>query len=311
MNHSSAQPWIVFTVVAATAFFLDQFLFSRQTRRVSFQRALIESACWVVVSLAFGVWVYWSLGPRVGIEFFTGYLIEKSLSLDNIFVFLLIFQAFRIPTEFQSKALYGGIAGALFFRGVFVVTGIKLLAFFHAFEYILGAFLLLVGIKLLITGGREVHPERNWVVRLTQKVFPVVSRYDTGKFFLMQNRRWHATPLFLTLIAIETMDLVFAADSVPAVLAITRNTFIAYSSNVFAVLGLRALYFAVAAIFPRFRFLRQGIAAILLFVALKMLFNEKLPVSTFWSLAVICGILAFAIVASVVAPPKTTGGPAD
>ena len=310
MNSVPAQSWIVFAAVAAAALFIDQLLFHRRATPISFRRALIETIGWVAVSLAFAAWVYSSLGSRAGAEFLTGYVIEKSLSLDNIFVFLLIFDAFRIPAESQPKALYGGIAGALLLRALFVIVGVKLLALFHAFEYGLGGFLLLVAIKMLISGGRMVHPERNWLVRLARRFFPITSRYDTRAFFLRENGRWNATPLFLALIAIEAMDIVFAADSIPAVLAITRNTFIAYSSNVFAVLGLRALYFAVAAILPRFRFLRQGIAAILLFVGLKMVFSEKLPVSTLTSLAVICAILAAAIAASSLVPRKPPG-PAD
>jgi tellurite resistance protein TerC len=310
MEQASTGPWIVFGGVAAAAFLVDQLVFHRQARVIPLRRALIESACWIGLSLAFGGWVYWSLGPRSGIEFLTGYVIEKSLSLDNIFVFLLIFQSFRVPVEFQSKALYGGIVGALLLRAGFVIAGIKLLAMFRAFAYVLGAFLLLLGIKMLISGGRVGHPERNWIVRVAQRSFPVTDRYDRGNFFLRENGRWNATPLFLALIAIEAMDIVFAADSVPAVLAVTRDTFVAYSSNVLAVLGLRALYFAVAGIFPRFRFFHQGLAAILIFVGLKMALSETFPASTLVSLAVICGILALAIAASALARSPNPNGPA-
>jgi tellurite resistance protein TerC len=305
------QPWVIFAAVAAAALFIDQLLFHGRTKPISFRRALVETVCWIAVSLAFAAWVCSSLGSRAGAEFLTAYVVEKSLSLDNIFVFLLIFHAFRIPDESQPKALYGGIAGALLLRALFVIVGIKLLALFRAFAYILGAFLLLVAIKMLISGGRLVHPERNWMIRMARQLFPVTPRHETRAFFLRQDGRWNATPLFLALMAIEAMDIVFAADSIPAVLAITRSTFLAYSSNVFAVLGLRALYFAVAALLPRFRFLHQGIAAILLFVGLKMAFGERIPVSALTSLAVICGILAIAIVTSFVAPRKTPGGPAQ
>lgn len=306
MNQYSVDTWIVFGAVAAAALLADQWIFHRQKGPVPIPRALIESACWIGLSLAFGAWVYWRLGPQAGLDFLTGYLIEKSLSLDNIFVFLVIFRAFRVPDEFQSKALYGGILGALLLRAGFVVAGIKLLAIFHGLAYILGAFLLFVGIRMLVSGERVGNPERNWIVLTARRALPITDRYDGGKFFLKENGRWSATPLFLALIAIEAMDIVFAADSVPAVLAITRDTFVAYSSNVFAVLGLRALYFAVAGIFPRFRFLHQGLAAILIFVGLKMAAGEYLPLSTLASLAVICGILAVAITASAVAPRKNT-----
>jgi tellurite resistance protein TerC len=306
MSQNSADTWIVFGGVAAAALLADQWIFHRQKGPVRIPRALIESACWIGLSLAFGAWVYWSLGPQAGVEFLTGYLIEKSLSLDNIFVFLVIFRAFGVPSQFQSKALYGGIVGALLLRAAFVVAGIKLLAIFHALAYVLGAFLLFVGIRMLVSGERMGNPERNWIVRTARRVLPVTGRCDGGNFFLRENGRWNATPLFLALVAIEAMDIVFAADSVPAVLAITRDTFVAYSSNVFAVLGLRALYFAVAGIFPRFRFLHQGLAAILIFVGLKMATGEYLPVSTLVSLAVICGILAVAVAASALAPRKNT-----
>jgi tellurite resistance protein TerC len=310
MEQASAGRWIVLGGVAVAALLVDQLVFHRRTGPIPLRRALIESASWIGLSLIFGVWVYWSLGPRSGIEFLTGYLIEKSLSLDNIFVFLLIFQSFRVPVEVQSKALYGGIVGALLLRAGFVIAAIKLLAAFQAFAYVLGAFLLLVGIKMLISGGRRGRPKRNWIVRAAQKIFPVTDRYDGGNFFLRENGRWNTTPLFLALIAIEAMDIVFAADSVPAVLAITRDTFVAYSSNVFAVLGLRALYFAVAGVFPRFRFLHQGLAAILIFVGLKMVLGESFPMSTLVSLAVIGGILAVAIAASALARSTNPNRPA-
>lgn len=310
MKNASAHFWIVFAAVAGVAFLIDQLLYRKGPRAISLRRALIESAFWIAVSLGFAVWVYSSMGTQAGAEFLTGYLVEKSLSLDNIFVFLLIFQAFHIPSEFQHKALYTGIAGALLLRALFVIVGIELLTFFHAFEYILGAFLLLVAIKMLISGGRLKHPERNWMVRIAEKVCPVCSRPETEKFFVRENQTWNFTPLFLALVAIEAMDIVFATDSIPAVLAITRNTFLAYSSNVFAVLGLRALYFALAAILPRFRFLRQGIAAILLFVGTKMVLSEQFPIPTLVSLAIICGILACAILASLFVRGRTPDQPA-
>src|SRR5215469_1074936 len=308
MKNTSAQSWIVFAAVAGVALLIDQLVHRKGPRAISLRRALIESAGWIAVSLAFAVWVYSSMGPQAGAEFLTGYLVEKSLSLDNIFVFLLIFHAFHTPAEFQHKALYAGIAGALFLRALFVIIGVELLNAFQAFEYILGAFLLLVATKMLVSGGRLLHPERNWMVRITEKVFPLSPSLETGSFFVKENQKWNVTPLFLVLVAIEAMDSVFAADSIPAVLAITRNTFLAYSSNVFAVLGLRALYFALAAILPRFRFLRHGIAAILLFVGAKMVLSEKFPIPTLVSLAIICGILASAILASVIARRRKPDG---
>jgi tellurite resistance protein TerC len=304
MTSTSAHPWVVFGGVATAALFVDQWVFHQRAQRITIRRALIESACWVALSLAFCGWVYWSLGSQSGGEFLASYVIEKSLSLDNIFVFLAIFQAFRVPDEFQSKALYGGIVGALLLRAAFVLAGIKLLEVFNPLAYMLGAFLFFVGIKILASGERVGNPERSWVVRAARRLLRVTDCYNGSNLFLRKNGKWCATPLFLALVAIEAMDIVFAADSVPAVLAITRNTFVAYSSNVFAILGLRALYFAVAGIFPRFRFLYQGLAAILIFVGLKMAAGEYLRVSALVSLMIISAILTAAIAASALAPPR-------
>lgn len=298
----------MFGVTIAAALAADQIIFHRHSGRVSVRRALIESASWIAVSLAFGAWVYWSLGANSGMEFFAGYVLEKSLSLDNVFVFLMIFAALRIPAEFQSKALYGGILGALLLRAGFVIAGIKLLAIFHAFAYVLGAFLFVVAIRMLLPGARMEQPEKSRLLRMAQKVFPVTDRYDGGKFFLRENGKRMVTPILVALVVLEAMDIVFAADSIPAVLSITRSTFIAYSSNAFAVLGLRALYFAVAGIFPRFRYLREAIALILAFAGVKLAVGSFVRVSPGLSLIVICAILTVAIVASVLASrgkPKT------
>lgn len=300
MTHVSARDWIVFGGTIAAALIVDQIIFHRHAARVSMRRALIESAGWIAVSLAFGAWVYWSMGANSGMEFFAGYVLEKSLSLDNIFVFLVIFAVVRVPAEFQGKALYGGIVGALLLRAAFVIVGIKLLTAFHAFAYLLGAFLVGIAIHMLLPGARMERPEKSFILRIAQKIFPVTDRCDGGRFFLREDGRRKATPIFVALVVLEAMDIIFAADSIPAVLSITRNTFIAYSSNAFAVLGLRALYFAVAAIFPRFRYLREAIALILAFAGVKLALESVVPVSPEISLIVICAILAIAIVASVV-----------
>lgn len=297
---------MVFGAVGMAALAVDQLAFHRRNERIPFGRALLESAGWIGVSFVFAGWVYYSIGTRAGAEFLTAYLIEKSLSLDNIFVFLVIFRTFHVPEEFQSKVLYGGILGALLLRAAFVIAGIKLLAIFHGLAYVFAIFLLLLGARMLVSRARISHPAQNWIVRFAQRFFPVTEQCNSGKFFIRRAGRWTATSLFLALIAIETMDVVFAADSIPAVLAVTRSTFIAYSSNVFAILGLRALYFALADIFPRFRFLHQAVAAILIFVGLKMLLAEKFAISTAVSLVVVCGILALAIVGSVVSSRRTT-----
>lgn len=301
MNQVPAADWIVFGGTIVVALALDQLLFHRHAARVSVQRALTESAGWIALSLAFGVWVYWSLGANSGMEFFAGYVLEKSLSLDNIFVFLMIFTTLRIPAEFQAKALYGGILGALLLRAAFVIVGIKLLAIFHTLAYVLGAFLVIVAIRMLMPGARMARPEKSRLLRMVQKIFPLTDRYDGGKFFLREGGKRLVTPILVALVVLEAMDIVFAADSIPAVLSITRSTFIAYSSNAFAVLGLRALYFAVAGIFPRFSYLREAIALILAFAGVKLAFGSVVRISPGLSLIVICAILAIAILASLVA----------
>jgi tellurite resistance protein TerC len=294
--------WVIFGVAIITALALDLGVFHRRAHEVQLKEALIESAAWIGVALLFNLWLYFSRGPQAGLEFLTGYLVEKSLSVDNIFVFLLIFQAFKIPPKSQHRVLYFGIAGALVLRAVFVLAGITLLQTFHPILYLFGAILLFTGVKMLLPRKRALRPEHNWLVRITRRFTPVVDNYEGQQFLVKANGRWKATPLFLALVAVEAMGIIFAVDSVPAVLAITRDTFIVYSSNVFAILGLRALYFALADILPRFRFLHQGLAAIVIFVGTKMIVSEHFPIPAVTSLVVIAVILGATIAASVLFP---------
>jgi tellurite resistance protein TerC len=298
--------WVVFGIVIAVALVLDLGVFHRKSERVSLKTALIESAAWIALSLLFAVYVHFVRGSLAGVQFLTGYLVEKSLSVDNIFVFILIFQAFHIQDRSQHKVLFYGVIGALVMRALFVLAGIELLQTFHFILYIFGAVLIFTAIQMLRPGQREIKPERNWLVRIARRFVPVLTDYDGEDFWVKRDRKLHATPLFLALIAVEAMDIVFAVDSVPAVLAITRDTFIVYSSNAFAILGLRALYFALADILPRFRFLHQGLAAILLFVGGKMIASDWVKISDLASLGVIAAILATTIVASLV-PVKKRG----
>lgn len=288
------------------ALVLDLGVFHRKAHTIQLREALIESAAWISVALLFNLGLYFGRGPQAGIEFLTGYLVEKSLSVDNIFVFLLIFQAFRIPRQPQHRVLYFGIAGALVLRAVFVLAGITLLQAFHPILYFFGAILLFTGLRMLLPRKRPLRPEHNWLVRVAQRFIPVTDRFEGEKFFVREGRRRMATPLFLALVAVEAMDIIFAVDSVPAVLAITRDTFIVYSSNVFAILGLRALYFALADILPRFRFLHQGLAAIVIFVGMKMIVSDHFPISAPTSLLIIALILGLTIAASLV---FSRGGP--
>lgn len=296
--------WVIFGAAIIVALVLDLGVFHRRAHKVQLKEALIESAAWISVALLFNLWLYFSRGPQAGVEFLTGYLVEKSLSVDNIFVFLLIFQAFKIPSKSQHRVLYFGIAGALILRAVFVLAGVTLLQAFHPIMYLFGAILLYTGLKMLLPRKRAPRPEQNWLVRVTRRFVPVVNNYEGQQFLVKANGRWTATPLFLALVAVEAMDIIFAVDSVPAVLAITRDTFIVYSSNVFAILGLRALYFALADILPRFRFLHQGLAAIVIFVGTKMIVSEHFPIPAITSLVVIAIILAGTIAASLLFPRR-------
>src|ERR1700723_4605610 len=294
--------WIVFAITTAGGLVIDLGVFHRKNHPIGLREALLESAAWISVSLLFNLWLYYSQGPQVGVEFLTGYLVEKSLSVDNIFVFLLIFQSFHVPAQSQHKVLFLGVLGALVMRAIFVLAGVELLQSFHAVLYVFGALLLLTGLRMFFPGKRVMRPDRNPLVRMARRIIPVADQFEGERFFVKQDGKRIATPLFLALVAVEAMDIIFAVDSVPAVLAITRNGFIVYSSNVFAILGLRALYFALADLLPRFRFMRPGLAAILLFTGGKMLARGRIPIAAPISLGVIVGILAVTVAASLFFP---------
>ncbi len=296
--------WIVFLVTVVAALVIDLGVFHRKAHTIQLKEALLESLGWITVSLVFNVWVYYSQGHQAALEFLTGYLVEKSLSLDNIFLFLIIFESFKIPAKSQHRVLFYGVIGALVMRALFVVAGVELLQYFHSVIYVFGAILLFTSIRMVWPATRTTQPNQNWLVRLTRRFLPYSDDPAASHFFVKQSGRLSATPLFMALVAVEAMDIVFAVDSVPAVLAITRNTFIVYSSNAFAILGLRALYFALAGLLPRFRFLHQGLAAILFFVGGKMILSEWVKVSAPQSLAVIAVILAATVATSMLFPAK-------
>ncbi len=298
--------WIIFGAAIIIALGLDLGILHRRPHTIGLREALVEGAAWISVALLFNLWVYFSRGPQAGTDFLTAYLVEKSLSIDNIFVFLLIFRTFNIPSALQHHVLYYGIAGALVLRAVFVLAGITLLQKFHPLVYFFGAILFFTGLRMLLPRKRELHPESTWLVRITRRFLPVINEFEGQKFLVHKNGKWSATPLLLALVALEAMDIIFAVDSVPAVLAITRDTFIVYSSNVFAILGLRALYFALADILPRFRFLHQGLAAIIIFVGTKMVLSDHFPIPSVISLAVVATILAATIAASLLFPSRTS-----
>ncbi len=296
--------WAGFSVAVVAAIAVDLGVLHRKAHQISLKEALAESMGWIGLALVFDVWIYVSLGHQAGLEFLTSYVVEKSLSIDNIFVFLLIFQGMAVPSRSQHKVLYSGVAGALVMRAIFVFGGVALLKRFHFVLFVFGAILILTAVRMVLPGGHKIRPERNWLVRVARRLVPVTTGYEGERFFLQRAGKWNATPLLLALVAVEATDVLFAVDSVPAVLAITRDTFIAYSSNVFAILGLRALYFALADLLPRFRFLRPGLAAILLFTGAKMLASERVRISTNVSLGIIVGITALMIAASILWPQK-------
>jgi tellurite resistance protein TerC len=296
--------WLGFGVLVVVAIAIDLGVLHRKAHRISLKEALLESAGWIGLALAFNVWVYLSLGHQAGLEFLTSYVVEKSLSIDNIFIFLLVFQGLAVPERSQHRVLYYGVAGALVMRAIFVFAGVSLLNRFHFVLFLFGAVLFLTAVRMLLPGGHKIDPKRNWLVRIVRSMVTVTPEYKGEHFFVRQSAKWIATPLFLALVAVEATDILFAVDSVPAVLAITRDTFIAYSSNVFAILGLRALYFALADLLPRFRFLHPGLAAILMFTGAKMLASDWISISVGVSLGVILGILVLMIGASLLWPRK-------
>jgi len=296
--------WIGFNVFVLAMLALDLGVFHRQAREVKVKEALWWSAVWIALALTFNAGIYFWRGEEAALEFLTGYLLEKALSVDNIFVFIMIFAYFRAPAQYQHKVLFWGILGALIMRAIFIATGITLLQHFHWVIYIFGAFLILTGIKLAVQKDKEVHPEKNPVLKLFRRFMPVTKNFEGDKFVVKRDGRRFATPLLVVLLMVETTDVVFALDSIPAILAITTDPFIVYTSNVFAILGLRALYFALAGIMQMFHYLSYGLAAILAFVGVKMMIMDfyKLPIDI--SLGVVAGILALSVLISVLRPRR-------
>jgi tellurite resistance protein TerC len=309
--------WIGFNVLVLIMLAVDLGVFHRRAHSVSIKEALSWSLVWIVLALTFNVGVYFWHGKVVALEFLTGYLIEKSLSVDNLFVFLLIFTYFKVPAKYQHKVLFWGILGALVMRGALILVGTTLLGAFHWIVYLFGVFLVVTGIKMAFQKETaEVHPESNLAVRLFKKIMPVTAGYHEDKFFLKIEGKRYATLLFIVLIVIETTDLLFAVDSIPAIFAITTDPFIVYTSNVFAILGLRALYFALAGIMNLFYYLKLGLSVVLTFVGVKMLLADLYPIPIGISLSIVAGILIVAILASILrakprkitVSPETAGG---
>lgn len=283
---------------------LDLGVFHRRPHEVGVGEALAWSAMWIALALLFNGWIYWRFGSEIGLEFLAGYLIEKSLSVDNVFVFVLLFTSFAVPRQLQHRVLFWGIFGALAMRIIFILFGALLLQRFHWLIYFFGAILVWSGYRFLVHGSGEVHPERNPIYRLFTRVAPAVPTYHGGAFTIVHEGRRHATPLLLVLVAIEASDLVFAVDSIPAIFGITEDPFIVFTSNIFAILGLRALYFVLGGFIGKFRYLDKGLALVLLFVGGKMLLAGVVHVSTPVSLAVVAGVIGGAVLLSVWRPEQ-------
>jgi len=294
--------WVVFNIFVLAMLAIDLGVFHRKAHEIKTKEALIWSAIWITLALLFNLGIYFWRGPQTALEFLTGYLIEKSLSVDNIFIFLLIFSYFRVPALYQHKVLFWGILGALVMRAIFIAAGVTLIQKFHWLIYIFGGFLILTGIKMALEKEKKIHPERNPVLRLFRRFMPVTSDYEGDKFLVKHEGRYFATPLFITLLIVETTDVIFAIDSIPAILAITLDPFIVYTSNIFAILGLRSLYFALAGIMQLFHYLHYGLSAILVFVGAKMLlaYIYKIPVDI--ALGVVAGFLLISVIASIIRP---------
>ena len=293
--------WIGFTAGVLFLLALDLFVFHRREHAVRVREALAWTVFWIALSLVFNGWVWWAYGDRLALEFFTGYLLEKALSVDNLFVFLIIFSFFKVPAAYQHRVLFWGILGALVMRGLFIWAGAALVQRYDWVMYVFGALLVFTGAKLLFAGDVEVEPDKNPALRLFRRVVPCVPEFRGAHFWVVEQGRRMATPLLCVLVVVETTDVVFAVDSIPAIFGITKDPFIVYTSNVFAILGLRALYFALAASMERFQYLQVGLALVLGFIGVKMLLHHWWEPPIGVSLGVVAGILTTAVVGSIMA----------
>jgi tellurite resistance protein TerC len=299
--------FILFNVLIVGLLVLDLFIFHRRPHEVTIKEATIWSIIWITLSLVFNGALFLMYGPKTGMEFLAGYLIEKALSVDNIFVFIMIFAYFGVPPKYQHRVLFLGIIGALVMRAMFILAGVVLISKFEWILYIFGVVLIFSGWKMAGGNHVEVHPEKNLFIRLARKIFPVTTGYDSPHFFIRRGRKISITPLLLVLITIETTDVVFAMDSIPAVFGVTHDPFIIYSSNVFAILGLRALYFVLSGVMNSFYYLKHGLSVVLMFIGVKMLIGEFYHIPIGISLITIGTILAISIALSLYRTRRSRG----
>ena len=301
---NSLWPWIIFIVLVLALLALDLGVFHRHPHAVGFREAAGWSACWVALSLSFNLAIYWRYGHEAALQFLTSYLLEKSLSADNVFLFAVIFASMGVAAEHQHRVLFWGVLGALVLRGTFIVAGVQLVRHFHWVLYLFGVFLLTMGVRFLRQQGKKYDPTRGWVFRLAGKVFPISQGYEGGRFFTRVEGHLVATPLFLVLMMIEVVDLTFSMDSIPAIFAVTQDPFIIFTSNVLAILGLRSLYFLLARAMSKFHYLRPALAIILMFIGAKMLLAPWVHIPTAFALAGILTILGISILASIATEVK-------
>jgi tellurite resistance protein TerC len=296
--------WGSFSLFVMGMLALDLGVFHRKSHSVSVKEALTWTAVWIALAMIFNLFVYYYFDKEAALEFFTAYVVEKSLSIDNIFVIIMIFSYFRVPDTYQHKVLFWGIFGALVMRVIFIFAGIELIHKFHWLIYVFGGFLIVTGVRMIFGDDKPIDPEKNPIVKLVRKMFPVTESFEGDKFFVKRDDRLWATPLFIVVMLIEGTDLIFAVDSIPAIISISEDPFIVYTSNVFAILGLRSLYFALAGIEKYFTYLKYGLATILVFVGIKMVIADfyKIPVEI--SLIIISFLLAISMIASVLVKKK-------
>jgi len=299
--------WIGFAVLMTVMFILDLGVFNRKSHEISFREALCWTGVWVGLALLFNAGILVFLGPDKALEFFTGYLIEESLSVDNLFVFIMIFSYFHVSRAHQPKILKWGIIGALVMRAGFIFLGIELFERFHWLVYLFGGLLIVTGIKMAFGGEDKIEPEKNLLVRLVRRFLPITKRIYGDRFFIRRGGKLAATPLFLTLLVVESSDVIFAIDSIPAILAVTRDPFIVYTSNVFAIMGLRSLFYLLSNVMEMFAYLKLGVSFILAFVGLKMLLSSVYQVPIYFSLGIIIGALAISIIISITIGKKKKG----
>ncbi|MEZ4224350.1 MAG: TerC family protein [Polyangiaceae bacterium] len=309
LGSASILDWGVFLGVVLGTILLDVAVFGRKTHRVSFREASIRSVVWITVSLLFAGWIYHRLGAEKSVSYVVAYLVEKSLSVDNLFVFLVIFTYFRVKEEHQHRILFWGVFGAVVMRALFILAGTALLQRFHFTMYLFGAFLVFTGLKLAFKKDDSVDPESSLALRIARKYLRTTEKLEGDRFFVIRDGARFATPLFLVLIVVEFTDVVFAVDSVPAVLAISDDLFVVYTSNIFAIMGLRALYFMLSGMMSRFHYLDIGLSVILVFIGVKMLGANWFKVPNFVSLGVIAGVLTLAVVVSLLKPAKHDEAP--